>query len=175
MGHSVGRYPRFIKAQNPEEVGKWYMNQAKEEERKRNVLKAEEIQRMSNEVIKRLMREEERNGIMCPESYRQLIREEERRRFRYMKMKDERVNEERARASSGQGNANSLRRTPASGVPSPRGLNRFMGMEGEENLMREAEDTRMTRQEHLERLRLMGEEKKKETSESISRMRRRRF
>ena len=120
-------------------------------------------------------REEERNGIMCPESYRQLIREEERRRFRYMKMKDEKVKEERARAnsSSGQGNANSLRRTPASGASTTRGLDRFMGMEGEEILMREAENTRMTRQEHLERLRLLGEEKKKETSESVLRTRRR--
>ena len=166
-------YPRNSRLNTPEAVGRWYLNRAKEEQKMKDALREEEVIMLSDHVIRRLIRDEESNGMRCVESYRRLVREQERRKIR-ANMNGRRRNDENVLQESNQqaGNASGLRGGPASDLR-PRGLHQFAGMDGEELLMSSAEErVGMTRQEHLDRLRRLGSEESKQTSESIFRQRR---
>ena len=174
VGPSVLRsYPRNGSLNNPEKVGRWYLKQAREEQKMKEALRADEVMRMSNEVLKRLMRDEESNGITCIESYRQLIREEERRKvlFERSRNRDEGI----LRDSRQAGNVSSLRDAPLSGFRDRgQGMEGFQGMEGEQLLSERAEGRGRevrSRQDHLDRLRTLAAGNSTTISESVFRAR----
>ena len=170
-------YPRKSNLNTPEAVGRWYLNQEREEQRMREALREEEVLRMSDIVIQRLIRDEETNGFSSVESYRRLVREQERRKIREKeksnlkkKERDEGVLRDNNQMS---GNSRGLRGALASDL-TPRGPKSFNGLEGEELLMSMAEKrVGLTRQEHLDRLKKLGAEQSTLVSESVFRNRRR--